>query len=244
MSKKLKVLLVTVAAVVLFTIGSGVAVLAQDDEATVQTETLVARVAAILGITEPELTDALNQAREQVANEVIDKWLANAVANGRITEEDKAAIEQWLTQRPDPSDEAAWQAWLDARPEISKPGFLKGLWQAKGRIMQYAWSIGKPGAMYGPVLKKTAEILGIDEQELLAAFRQAMSELKDDKVATALGKAVRNGRITQDEADQISSWWGQRPSAVDKVMPGLGAGGIKNAIQQQIRSRIQPRNCQ
>ena len=182
MSKKLKILLAVVAAVVLFAIGGGVAVMAQYDEDTTQNTTLVAKV---------------------------------------------AAIRNWLAQRPDPSDKEAWEVWLEARPEIAKSGFLKGLWQAPGRIKQYAYLIGKPGAIYRLVLKKTAEILGVTEQELRDAFKQAKSELKEERITPALDKVVENGKITQDEANQIESWWAQRPVALDKVVPGAGLGKLR-----------------
>ncbi len=227
MSKKLKILLAVVAAVVLFAIGGGVAVMAQYDEDTTQNTTLVAKVAAILGITEQQLTNALAQVREQVANEAIDKWLANAVEKGKISETEGTAIRNWLAQRPDPSDKEAWEVWLEARPEIAKSGFLKGLWQAPGRIKQYAYLIGKPGAIYRLVLKKTAEILGVTEQELRDAFKQAKSELKEERITPALDKVVENGKITQDEANQIESWWAQRPVALDKVVPGAGLGKLR-----------------
>jgi hypothetical protein len=46
--------------------------------------------------------------------------------------------------------------------------------------------------------------------------------MKTDALTKSLANAVTNGKITQAEADQIQSWWNQRPAAVEKLAPNGG----------------------
>ncbi len=86
MSKRVKIIVSVVAAVfVLSTVGATVAVMAQEGETEPQPAEessaggLLARAAAILGISEETLTGAFRQARQEMTDE--------ALAEGRITEE-------------------------------------------------------------------------------------------------------------------------------------------------------------
>ena len=60
-------------------------------------------------------------------------------------------------------------------------------------------------------LNRVAEILGIDETDLTAAFKQAQQEMKEEAFINRLNQAVEEGRITQEQADEIIEWWQQRP---------------------------------
>jgi uncharacterized protein YehS (DUF1456 family) len=220
--------------------------MAQGDQPT-QGNPLFAKVATILNITEQQLTDALKQARVQISNETIDQWLARAVENNTITQDEESRIKDWLAQRPNPSDKDAWKAWLAQKPEISKMGYLKGLLGAPGRLRLYAYFTGAPGIGVGVLMPRVAAILNIDEQTLLSAFQQAGAQLRDENLVKALDKAVANGKITQDEANQIQSWWAQRPAALEKLMPGVGLDGLRqggrgNLLRQQFRNRIESQN--
>ena len=72
MSKKMKVVISVLAAIVLLTFSGAAVAMAQDETAT-DTETavggLLARVAQILGIGEDELVEAFQQAREEIREE-------------------------------------------------------------------------------------------------------------------------------------------------------------------------------
>ena len=57
------------------------------------------------------------------------------------------------------------------------------------------------------ILARVAQILGIDEQKLTAAFKQAQDEFE----AQRLNKLVEEGKITQEQADQLKSWEAARP---------------------------------
>ena len=71
------------------------------------------------------------------------------------------------------------------------------------------------GATNG-LLARVAEILGISEEDLLNAFKQAQQEMRQEAFTKALDKAVEKGLITQEEADKIKEWWEQKPEAVDR----------------------------
>lgn len=75
---------------------------------------------------------------------------------------------------------------------------------------------------------KVAELLGngITKDTLVAAMQQAGKEIAQTRITTGLDNAVKNGKITADEENQIQTWLAARPSAVDKLFGGLsGFGG-------------------
>lgn len=225
MSKKWGIILAVLAGVVVLALGGGAVALAAGEQTTPTSNPLFARVAGILGITEQQLTDAFQQAQTQVENEAIDQWLTKALDNQTITQDEASKIKDWLAQRPSPPAKDTLKAWLDKKPQLANPGALRGLLQAPGRIRQFGYCPGWKGVAAGPVLTKVAAILNIPEQKLQDAFQQASQELRAQKFDNALANAVKNGKITQDEADQIKAWCGQRPAALDKLAPGKGLVG-------------------
>ena len=65
------------------------------------------------------------------------------------------------------------------------------------------------------LLARVADILDIDEEDLVGAFEQARQEMRAEAFINALDRAVAEGRITQEQADEIADWWEQRP--VDEI---------------------------
>ncbi len=113
MSKKVKILVSVLVAVVLLIVGGATAVMAQGKEpaptsepstktsmVTANTTTLLARVAQILGISEETLTNAVKQAQQEMMEEAFIKRLDKAVAEGRITQQEADSIKAWWEQRP------------------------------------------------------------------------------------------------------------------------------------------------
>jgi hypothetical protein len=223
MSKKWKILLAVVTTVVVLTVGGGAIVLASDSEQTVPTSNpLLARVAELIGKTEAELVDAVKTARIEVAKEAITQALDKAVADGVITDTDKVSVQTWLAQQPDPANRDAMKAWWEARPQISRPMLYARLLGARRAIMRWGWCHGFPGIEESEVMNKVAAKLGVTELGLINAFKQAGLEMQANRFHNALKNAVTNGRITQGEADQIETWWAQRPAALEKFAPGFG----------------------
>ncbi|MBM4462929.1 MAG: hypothetical protein FJ012_06275 [Chloroflexi bacterium] len=60
-------------------------------------------------------------------------------------------------------------------------------------------------------ISKVANILGLPEEQVAAAFKQARQEMQDEALQNWLQKLVDEGRITQEEADQYLEWWQSRP---------------------------------
>ncbi|MCJ7653956.1 MAG: YckD family protein [Dehalococcoidia bacterium] len=57
------------------------------------------------------------------------------------------------------------------------------------------------------ILARVAEILGIDQQKLTDAFEQARTEFE----AQRLNELVEEGKITQEQADQLKAWEAAKP---------------------------------
>ena len=61
------------------------------------------------------------------------------------------------------------------------------------------------------LLERVADILEIDKEDLIDAFQQAQQEMRGKAFIRRLDKAVEEGRINQEQADEIIKWWEQRP---------------------------------
>ena len=232
MSKKLKIILALAAGVVVLSLCSGAIVMAADSSPTTtpattttpgsQNNALFNAVAAALGVTEQQVADSFQQATVQAENQSITSALANAVTNGTITQAESDAINAWLAERPTSPTPDNMKAWEAEKPQLTDPGALKGIIGFRGM----SWA-GSADTNNTALLTQVATLLSsaagktITESQLQAAITQAETQMKSNAVTQALANAVANGTITQDEANQIQSWWNQRPAAVDKL-PGFG----------------------
>ncbi len=68
---------------------------------------------------------------------------------------------------------------------------------------------------------RIADKLGVTEDELKSAISQAQADQRNEALSRFLDKAAQSGKLTQDEATQIKTWWQNRPAVVDKVFPGV-----------------------
>ena len=67
------------------------------------------------------------------------------------------------------------------------------------------------------LLARVAEILGVSQEELVNAFKQAQQEIREEALDKLLAKAVEEGLITEDEANEIKGWWEEaRPEVLDQ----------------------------
>lgn len=108
MSKKMKVLVAVLAAILLLSVGGTAMVIAQEEEPAPAPEAgangLLARVADILGISQDELGNAFRQAQQEMRQETFLRFLDKAVAQGRITQEEGDEFLEWWEQRPETCD--------------------------------------------------------------------------------------------------------------------------------------------
>jgi hypothetical protein len=79
----------------------------------------------------------------------------------------------------------------------------------------------------GKVLEKVAQILNIDKQKLIDAFKQAGSEVRQQGLSERLDKLVADGKLTQDEANQYKTWLAAKPSGV-AIAPQVMKDLLKN----------------
>ena len=68
---------------------------------TGQPQTLLARVAAILGIDQQKVEGAFAQAQREMQNEALDSYLKNLVDQGKITQQQADQYKSWWQARPD-----------------------------------------------------------------------------------------------------------------------------------------------
>ena len=110
----------------------------------------------------------------------------------------------------------------------------------------FAWgpSGGEGEGDNGPVrtfISKVASTLGLGEEQVADAFKQARQEMRDEAREQRLQQAVENGLITEEEADQIREWWQNRPEALDELGP-CGRLQARNTWRHQQLQRPGP--CQ
>jgi len=97
------------------------------------------------------------------------------------------------------------------------------------------------------LLERVADILEIDQEDLIDAFKQAQQEMREGTFIRALNQAVEEGLMTQEQAgeiikwweagpdDEIREWWGQKPEV---IKPGM----FKRALRFRTLSRVHMRN--
>ena len=112
MSKRMKVLVSVLVAVLLLTVGGTAIAMAQEEEEPappVESNGLLARVAEILDIPEEDLIDAFGQARQEMREEVFLNALDKAVEEGLITQEEAGELKEWWAQKPDVLDQGLFR---------------------------------------------------------------------------------------------------------------------------------------
>ena len=211
MSKKIKIIIGVLTSVVLLVAGGVSLVKAEGGSApsteastanVTGTNALLVKVAGILGIPADNLTNAFKQARLEIRDEAITKLLDKAAANGRITQGEANEIKGWWGQRPEVIDR---------------------LFPFGGKHIPALVKVSDNVTGAQALMTKVAGILGISEESLVNAFKQARQEMREEVFNKALDKAVGNGKLTQDQADKIREWVKQRPEGIGPgLFPRLG----------------------
>jgi hypothetical protein len=63
------------------------------------------------------------------------------------------------------------------------------------------------------LMARVAKILGIDQQKLQDAVKQASGDMRNEKLDTYLKNLVGQGKITQAQADTFKTWWQSKPTS-------------------------------
>ena len=99
-----------------------------------------------------------------------------------------------------------------------------------------------PEASAKGLLERVADFLGIDQADLIDAFKQAQQEMREEAFINRLNQAVEEGRITQEQADEIIKWWGLRPDDEIREWWGQKPEVIKpGMVERALRFRASPR---
>ena len=127
MRKSRKIILIAVSTVIVLAgILGGFAVAQADDTDTSQAQTLLDKVAAIYqqntGVTidAAELQKAFDQARGELNDAAIDRYLDKLVEAEKITEQQAADLKAWLDSRPQLATDE-FRQWLESRPDVDVP---------------------------------------------------------------------------------------------------------------------------
>ena len=67
---------------------------------------------------------------------------------------------------------------------------------------------------------RVAAKLGLEEAKVQDAFNQVAREIQNEAQQQKLDRMVAQGRLTQEQADQIKQWYQSRPEALTPGFPG------------------------
>lgn len=71
---------------------------------------------------------------------------------------------------------------------------------------------------------RVAAKLGLEEAKIQDAFNQAARDIQNEAQQQKLDRMVAQGRLTQEQADQIKQWYQARPDALSPRFPFRGPG--------------------
>jgi len=79
----------------------------------------------------------------------------------------------------------------------------------------------------GALIAQVAEILGIDQQELEDALKQAQMELRQETLDARLQELIAEGTLTQKQANELETWMNARPD-----VPNIPPRQLKEALEK------------
>jgi hypothetical protein len=116
-----KVILIPIL-VALMVVGSMVGVTLAQAGSDSSGNTLLARVAAILGIDQTKVEDAFAQAQKEMRDEAVDSYLKDMVEQGKITQEEADQYKTWWDAKPDALDKLGPGPGFGGRGGGFRPG--------------------------------------------------------------------------------------------------------------------------
>jgi polyhydroxyalkanoate synthesis regulator phasin len=98
----------------------------------------------------------------------------------------------------------------------------------------------------GALISQVAEILGIDQQELENALKQAQIELQEGNRDAIVQELIAEGTLTQEQADEHKAWMESRPADIPNVGPRqlkklLDEGEISQEQMDALKAWIEAR---
>jgi|GEM_PF-1348547 DNA-binding HxlR family transcriptional regulator len=86
----------------------------------------------------------------------------------------------------------------------------------------------------GALIAQVASILGIDQQELEDALKQAQTELRQENLDARLQELIADGTLTQQQANELKAWMNARPD-----VPNIPPRQLKEALEKGIITQEQ-----
>ena len=83
---------------------------------------------------------------------------------------------------------------------------------------------------------RVAEILGLSTEEVDAAVKQARTEIKQNALKAKMDGLVKEGRLTQEKADEYLEWVQSKPEG----LPGINRSGF-NGKKQGFPGEMHPK---
>ncbi|MBI2868741.1 MAG: hypothetical protein HYX96_02815 [Chloroflexi bacterium] len=264
MSRKMKVVISLVVALLLLSLGGTAAVMARENEKVDASaapasdnaspgKAFLARVAAILGISEASLTAAMRQAGRELRQERFERLVDAAAEKDIITAAEAVQIKEWWAARPPAVDRLLGAARVQRIPVT--PKLLEGAVKA-GRVTPEEaeeikqWWQDRP-AEVDTLLAVKGKIEQIRER-IERGVRNGLQKIGQlrENLDKYLDKAVERQLVTGVEADLVRTWWAQRPEAAGRILGlGIGLGVSSEAFQKIIeqaldRGRLTPEELQ
>ncbi|MBN2075982.1 MAG: hypothetical protein JW762_10570 [Dehalococcoidales bacterium] len=119
MWRKRKFIIMVLGAILIIIASLGGIAMAQDSVDESKSDSIMARVADILGIDQQTVEDAFEQAQAEMHEEALDKYLQNLVDEGIISEEKAAEYKGWLESRPDIKEYTDQiKEWMKDKPDM------------------------------------------------------------------------------------------------------------------------------
>jgi len=134
MLRKRKFIIMLLGAVLIIAASIGGVAMAQDSEDNTQPDSLMGRVANILGIDQQTVEDAFEQAQAEMREAALDRYLQKLVDEGKINQEEAAEYKTWLENRPDMTDYLnRYKDWMESRPDVPDMPRFKNFGIFRGR---------------------------------------------------------------------------------------------------------------
>ena len=130
-------------------------------------------MAETLGTDADDTADALEQVAEEMRSEKLEAKLQDAIDNGDMTEDEAQEI----------------------RDRVSENG-----WHGMGSLVKGA-DLDDFASRVGALLEVDGEAVSGDD--VADAIEQAMSDIRSEALEEKLQAAIDNGKLTEDEADEI-----------------------------------------
>ena len=190
------------------------------------------RAAELLGIGPLQLEDAHDRATRELRDEKLASIIEKMVSGGIIDQNEADSFTAWLTDRPESAAEtlfphlAPFAFSLHSRsfatPKLSGPGLHTN----------------------GDVIELMAELLGVEEQELIEALKTGAADVASDSRLAAMHMAIdarlESGSLTADEAAELHAWVDDTPQWLldadlsSRVLPAFGSGWGERVVPSEL----------